>query len=130
MGKALAVILGVLYGGHGFLGLFVEGNHLLGIFNVDILVDVLYLALAVAFLSVGFFASSAAAIRGVLLLGGGVLILLGLAGLVDHTVWGLLPTGLTLMDFIVLFAPGAVAVIMAVIPGTEKPLISGGVAIN
>ncbi len=130
MGKALAVILGVLYGGHGFLGLFVEHEHLLGIFNVDIFVDVFDLVLAAVLLVVGFFASSAAAIRGVLLIAGGALILLGLAGLADHTVFGLLPTGLTLMDFIVLFAPGAVAVIMAVIPGTEKPLVSGGVAIN
>jgi hypothetical protein len=129
MGKAFAIMLGILLGGHGFLGLFVEHEHLLGIFNVDILVDLLYLFLAACLLIVGFFVTSPSIIRGALVLAGGALVLLGLAGLLDHTVWGLLPTGLTLMDFVILFGVGAVSMIMGVIPGTTKPLVSGGVTV-
>lgn len=129
MGKAFAIMLGVLLGGHGFLGLFVEHEHLLGIFNVDILVDVLYLFLSACLLSVGFFAHSAGAIRGVLLFSGGVLALLGFAGLVDDRVFGLLPTGLTLMDFVILFGTGAVSMIMSVLPSTTEPLVNGGVEV-
>ncbi|RUR01910.1 hypothetical protein [Labedella endophytica] len=126
MGKAFAIMLGILLGGHGFIGLFVEGEHLLGIFNVDILVDVLYLGLALVLLVVGCFSQNKAAIRGVLVLAGGALVLLGLAGLADDTVAGLLPTGLTLMDFVILFGAGAVSLIMAVLPSTTDPLVNGG----
>jgi hypothetical protein len=129
MGKAFAIMLGILLGGHGFLGLFVEHEHLLGIFNVDILVDLLYLLLAACLLIVGFFVTNPSIVRGALVLAGGALVLLGLAGLLDHTVWGLLPTGLTLMDFVILFGVGAVSMIMGVIPGTTKPLVSGGVTV-
>jgi hypothetical protein len=129
MGKAFAIMLGILLGGHGFLGLFVEHEHLLGIFNVDILVDLLYLFLAACLLIVGFFVTNPSIVRGALVLAGGALVLLGLAGLLDHTVWGLLPTGLTLMDFVILFGVGAVSMIMGVIPGTTKPLVSGGVTV-
>jgi hypothetical protein len=129
MGKAFAIMLGVLLGGHGFLGLFVEGEHLLGIFNVDILVDLLYLGLALVLLVVGFFSGSAATVRGALVLAGGALVLLGFAGLLDDTVWGYLPSGLTLMDFVILFGAGGVSVIMGLLPGTTAPLVNGGVTV-
>lgn len=129
MGKAFAIMLGILLGGHGFLGLFVEGEHLLGIFNVDILVDLLYLGLSACLLAIGFFSHNAAAIRGVLVLAGGALVLLGLAGLADDRVFGLLPSGLTLMDFVILFGVGAVSIVMGLIPGTTKPLVNGGVTV-
>lgn len=126
MGKAFAIMLGILLGGHGFLGLFVEGEHLLGIFNVDILVDLLYLGLAAVLLLVGFFSDNGGLVRGVLVLAGGALLVLGWAGLLDDTVGGLLPSGLTLMDFVILFGVGGVSVIMGLIPGTTKPLVNGG----
>lgn len=129
MGKAFAIMLGILLGGHGLLGLFVEGEHLLGIFNVDILVDLLYLGLAAVLLLIGFFSSNAAMIRGVLLVAGGALVLLGLAGLADDTVWGLLPSGLTLMDFVILFGAGVVSLFMAILPSTTEPLVNGDVTV-
>jgi hypothetical protein len=129
MGKAFAIMLGILLGGHGFLGLFVEGEHLLGIFNVDILVDLLYLGLAFLLLVVGFFSENKAAIRGVLLLAGGALVLLGFAGLLDDRVFGFLPSGLTLMDFVILFGAGGVSMLMALLPSTTDPLVNGGVTV-
>lgn len=129
MGKAFAIMLGILLGGHGFLGLFVEGEHLLGIFNVDILVDLLYLGLAFLLLVIGFFSENKAAIRGVLLVAGGALVLLGFAGLLDDTVFGLLPSGLTLMDFVILFGAGGVSMFMSVLPSTTDPLVNGGVTV-
>lgn len=129
MGKAFAIMLGVLLGGHGFIGLLVEGDHLLGIFNVDILVDLLYLGLAFLLLVIGFFSENKAAIRGVLLVAGGALVLLGFAGLLDDTVFGFLPSGLTLMDFVILFGAGGVSMFMSILPSTTDPLVNGGVTV-
>jgi hypothetical protein len=47
MGKAWMVMVAAILGGHGFVGLFIEGSHLLEILNVDFFVDVLYLGSAI-----------------------------------------------------------------------------------
>ena len=115
MGKAIAVMLAILLGTHGFLGLFVEGTHLL-IFNVDIVLDVVYLGCAAVLAFIGMADPQAAVVRAGLILVGGLLILLGVVGLVDDHLGDAAPTGLTLMDFVVFFGVGASALYGAVQP--------------
>lgn len=102
MGKAIAIMVGIVLGGHGLIGLFIEGRHFL-IFNVDVVLDVTYLASAAILLFVGLVNVGAAVIRGSMLLVTAVLALLGVWGVADDHLGGLAPTGLTVMDLAALF---------------------------
>jgi hypothetical protein len=126
MGKLYALMLGIVLGSHGLVGLFIEGEHLLAILNVDILIDVVYLLMALLLFFVALTDSSPGTIRGALFLVGAGLLVIGGFGLLDDTVFGLLPTGLTLVDFFLLFGAGAISVIMAVVPSSVEPLTSVG----
>ncbi|MFP7760234.1 hypothetical protein [Marisediminicola sp. LYQ134] len=130
MGRAAAFMMGVILGSHGAVGLFVHDTHLLGIFNVDPFADATYLILAAMLLWVGLTDSSTLALRAVHGITAVALIGLGLLGLIDDTVFGLLPTGLTLMDFFVFFALGAVSVVSALLPRVSEPLLNSGVPLN
>ncbi|MCW4384225.1 hypothetical protein OH146_00375 [Salinibacterium sp. SYSU T00001] len=126
MAKAYALILGVILGGHGLIGLFIEGAHLLSIFNVDLAVDILYLLCAAALLTVAVTKSRPAALRGTILVVALLLLILAVAGLFDRTVWGLLPTGLTLVDLIVLFGAGGIGVVVSFLRHSPEPLQTAG----
>jgi hypothetical protein len=52
-------------------------------------------------------------------------LLLGLHGL-DRQVWGVLPTGLTVVDLVILFGAGAVGVILAFLRDAGGPLETAG----
>jgi hypothetical protein len=130
MGRAIAFMLGVLLGSHGFLGLFIEGEHMLGLFNVDILLDIVYLLCALVLLVVGGTRSPAGLLRGGLLLVAVVFISIGVLGLGDDTLAGLLPTGLTPVDIGFLFVVGGIAIGTALLPGVARPLETGGQALN
>jgi hypothetical protein len=130
MAKAYAAMLGLFLGGHAFVGLFIEGDHILGLLNVDFFVDVTYLLCAGACLFVGSTDSSTRAVRGVLLAVGAYLVALGALGQLDKTVWGLLPTGLTVLDFLLLFSTGGLALLLAVVPAAARPLTTEGKPLN
>ncbi|GGE90748.1 hypothetical protein GCM10011313_12040 [Mycetocola zhadangensis] len=123
-------MLAIVLGSHGLIGLFIEGEHLLAILNVDIFVDVVYLLMAVLLFFVALTDSSPNAIRGSLFAVGAGLLAIGGLGLLDDTVFGLLPTGLTLVDFFLLFGAGGISVIMAALPGSVEPLTSVGQPLN
>jgi hypothetical protein len=130
MGRAIAFMMGVLLGSHGFLGLFIEGEHLLGLFNVDILLDIVYLLSALVLLVVGGTRAPAGLLRGGLFLVAIVFILIAVLGLADDKLVGLLPTGLTHVDIGFLFAIGAIAAFTGLLPGATRPLQTGGQALN
>ena len=130
MGRAIAFMMGVLLGSHGFLGLFIEGEHLLGLFNVDILLDIVYLFCALVLLVVGGTRSPAGLLRGGLLFVAAVFLLIAVLGLFDDSVAGLLPTTLTKVDIGFLFVVGAIAAVTALLPRVAEPLQTGGVALN
>lgn len=92
--RVLAVVVGLL----GLVGIFIEGDHLLGIMNVDIALDILRLVLAVALAVVGFGRASQRAARSVLAVVGILYVLLGGMAIADPEVFGLLPTGFTGFD--------------------------------
>ncbi|MFU8947872.1 hypothetical protein ACLRGF_14200 [Mycetocola zhadangensis] len=130
MGKLYALMLAIVLGSHGLVGLFIEGEHLLAILNVDIFIDVVYLVSSALLFVVALTDSSPGAIRGSLFLVGAVLLVIGGFGLLDNSVFGLMPTGLTLVDFFLFFGAGAVSVIMAILPSSVEPLTSTGARLN
>lgn len=110
MTKAIATMVGILLLSHGGLGLFIEGEHLLGLFNVDIAMDLTYLTLGALLVLVGETEVSAGLTRGVVALGALVMGGIGLVGLLDRHLLGLAPTGFELLDFLVFFGiAGALA---------------------
>lgn len=122
MAKAIATMLGLLIAAHGILSLFVEGSLLLGVFNADAALDVLYLLSAVVLLVAGATGSSQRGAARTLAAIGVVYAVVGLLGLADHRLGGVTPTGLTLMDYIFFFAVAGSALATAVLPGGRKPL--------
>ncbi|BDI23635.1 hypothetical protein [Herbiconiux sp. L3-i23] len=121
MAKAIAIMVGVIMGSHGLIGLFIEGQHML-IFNVDIALDVLYLVSAAILLFVGFVPVSALVVRGGSLLVAAALTLAGLLGMADDQLGGAAPTGLTLMDLVILFGLAAALVTGGVWPRAAEPI--------
>jgi hypothetical protein len=130
MGRAIAFMMGILLGSHGFLGLFVEGEHLLGLFNVDILLDIVYLFCAIMLLAVGGTQAPANILRAGLLFVAVVFILIAVLGLADDTLAGLLPTTLTRVDIGFLFVVGGIVAVTALLPRVARPLETGGQALN
>ena len=61
-------------------GLFAEGEHMLGIMNVDLALDVVRIVLAIALLVVGFARVSRGALNAVLVLFGASYLVLGVIG--------------------------------------------------
>lgn len=130
MAKAYAVMLGILIGSHALLGWFVEGSLLVGLLNVDFFNDVVYTACAVALLLVGSTHTRVIAIQWVLSIVGLVFVLLGIGSVIDEYLGGLLPSGTTIIDHLLLFGAGAGALLLGLAPWAREPLTTGGTALN
>ena len=130
MAKAYAVMLGILIGSHAFVGWFIEGSRMLGVLNVDVLNDIVYTVCAVALLVVGTTGTPVKVIQAVLLVVGLVFVLLGLGSLADERLGGLLPSGTTIIDHLLLFGTGGAALLLGVARWAREPLTTGGVPLN
>jgi len=130
MAKAIALLIGILLASHALLGFFIEGDKLLGVLNVDLAADILYAICAAALIIVGSTRTPTRGIRAVLGGVGLVFLAWGALGLADNTIGGILPTGLELMDFMLLFGLGGAAAIVAALPTSSRPLETGGEALN
>jgi hypothetical protein len=130
MAKAYALMLGILLASHALLGWFIEGYLLIGLFNVDIFNDIVYTVCAAALLLVGATPAPVKAIQAVLLGVGVVFVLLGIGSMADEHLGGLLPTGTTVLDHLLLLSTGAGALLLGVLPLARKPLMTGGTALN
>lgn len=109
MEKQTVKAYGILIAGLAVAGFFVNEGHLLGIMNADTALDWLRVGLAAFLLYVGFKSDDAALIRGSLLFVGVLYVGMAILGLVDATLWGLLPTGLTGFDIAFHLITGAAA---------------------
>jgi hypothetical protein len=130
MAKAYALMLGILIGSHALIGWFIEGYLMIGLFNVDIFNDIVYTVCAAALLLVGATPAPVKAIQAVLLAVGVVFVLLGIGSMADEHLSGLLPTGTTVLDHLLLLSTGAGALLLGVLPQARKPLTTGGTALN
>lgn len=121
MQKILVQIYGVLIAILALGGLFVtEGYYLLGFMNADTALDVTRVVLAVALIAIGFFSRSALLIRGSLAFVGILYVGVGVLGLFDATIWGLLPTGLTGFDIAFHLVTGVIAAGAAFFPNKDE----------
>lgn len=117
MHRMVAVVLGVVVGLLALIGFFIEGDHLLGIMNVDITLDVLRLVIAAALLVVGLAPSvPLAATRGVIIAVGAMYVLMGLLAFADPTLVGMLPTGFTGFDIGFHLIVGIAAIALGALP--------------
>jgi hypothetical protein len=114
--RTLARILGIVVAVLALVGFFVEGEHLLGLMNVDLTLDILRVLIAAALLYAGFGNASAGVIRTVLIVVGAMYVLMGLLAFADRTLFGLLPTGFTGFDIGFHLVVGAGSIVMALLP--------------
>ena len=122
MTKSIALMLAMIVGGHGLIGLFIEGEHMLGIFTVDIVLDVIYLGTALLLVAVAVLDLSALTIRIIVGFVALSYLALLLAGLADRQLAGAAPTGLTLMDDVLFAGLAAACAVTALQPRPELPL--------
>ena len=119
MSKGITMMVAIVLVGHGLIGLLIEGEHFL-LFNVDFMLDLMYIALG----AVLFFASrehaGAPLVRGAALVVGAVLVGVGLLGLVDRHLFGLAPTGLLPLDFLLFWGLGGAALLASVLPRAHE----------
>jgi|GEM_PF-1811035 len=120
MHRITAQVLGVVVGLLALVGLFIEGELLLGIMNVDVALDILRAVLAVALIAVGFSTVPTSARQTVILVTGVLYVGLGLVAFADRTVFGLLPTGLTGFDIGFHLVVGIAAIVIAVMPDRRQ----------
>lgn len=120
MARWTARILGIIVALLAVVGFFVEGEHLAGIANVDLTLDVARVVIAVALLWVGFGRTSASALRAVLAIVGIMYVAMGLLAFADSTLFGLLPTGFTGFDIGFHLVTGIISVIAAFVPVRDR----------
>ncbi len=109
MNVQLSRIYGVLIGALAIVGLFVSG-HLFQLMNTDIVIDVLRVVLAAYLIYVGFVTRSERTATTALAVVGALYIVMGLSGLFNSTLGGLLPSGLTGFDIAFHLVTGIIAV--------------------
>jgi hypothetical protein len=130
MAKAYAAMLGILIGSHALIGWLIEGSRMLGVLNVDIFNDIVYTICAAALLYVGSTHTRVKVVQGVLIVVGLVFVLLAFGSVMDERLGGLLPTGTTILDHLLLFGTGGAALLLGVSPWAREPLITNGTALN
>ena len=123
--RIIARILGIVVALLAIAGFFIEGEHLLGIMNVDITLDILRVVIAAALLYVGFGRSSAGALRAVVIIVGAMYVLMGLLAFADPTLFGLLPTGFTGFDIGFHLIVGLGSLLAAFLPATRDNRSTG-----
>jgi hypothetical protein len=120
--RTVARILGVVVALLALAGFFVEGEHLFGLMNVDIALDIVRVVIAAALLYVGFARVSASAVRTVVAIVGAMYVVMGLLAFADNTLFGLLPTGFTGFDIGFHLVVGVAALALAFVPAnTSQP---------
>jgi hypothetical protein len=124
MARWTARILGIIVALLAVVGFFVEGEHLAGIANVDLTLDIVRVVIAAALLYVGFGTTSRGALTAVLAIVGVMYVLMGLLAFADNTLFGLLPTGFTGFDIGFHLVAGVVALIAAFTPVRERTAAS------
>lgn len=117
--RTVARILGIVVALLAIAGFFVEGDHLLGLMNVDLTLDLLRVVIAAALLYVGFGRASASAVRTVIIVVGAMYVLMGLLAFADPTLFGLLPTGFTGFDIGFHLIVGLGALVLAFLPASR-----------
>lgn len=122
MGKACALMLGIIFVGHGLLGLAIGGGHILSVFNADPLIDVIFVVVGAVLLIASLRRMPGAVVRTALIVVAAVLVVLGLTAARDDTIAGLAPAGATLLDVFVYLAGALLCLLAACAPRIGDPI--------
>jgi hypothetical protein len=114
--RLVARVLGIVVALLAVIGFFIEGEHLLGIMNVDIALDVLRVIIAAALLYAGFGRADARTVRTIVIVVGALYVIMGLLAFASPTMFGLLPTGFTGFDIAFHLIVGIGALLVAFLP--------------
>ena len=118
--RIIARVLGIVVAVLALAGFFVEGDHLLGIMNVDLTLDIVRVVIAAALLYVGFGPAPLSAVRTVLIIVGAMYVLMGLLAFADRTLFGMLPTGFTGFDIGFHLVVGLGTLVVAFLPALQR----------
>jgi hypothetical protein len=121
MQKTTAKVYGVLIALLAVVGLFTSG-HAFDLMNVDPMLDILRVVLAAVLLYAGFGAAKQDFVRGSLMVVGFLYVGMGVLGLFNSELWGLLPSGLTGFDIAFHLVTGVAALGVAV--AKERPHVA------
>ncbi len=113
MVRAYAGIVGLSLILIGVVGLLLGERSLLGVLNIDIVEDLVHLASGGLLAYVGFGQRDAGLLRNVVGGVGVVYLLVGLLGFVTPSLFGLLPSGYSIVDNLVHLAGGALGIAVA-----------------
>lgn len=112
-------VIGVALLALGVVGLL-SGDQLLGLLNIEIVEDVVHLALGAVLLYVGFMLKDAAMGRSIVTVVGVTLLLVGVIGFVSPSLFGLLPkVGYNIADNAVHLVLGALGVYVGRMGSTD-----------
>ena len=112
-------VIGVVLLALGVVGLF-SGDQFLGLLNIEIIEDVVHLAVGAVLLYVGFMLKDAAMGRSIVTVVGATLLLVGVIGFVSPSLFGLLPkVGYNLVDNVVHLVLGALGIYVGRMGSTD-----------
>lgn len=112
-------VIGVVLLALGVVGLL-SGDQLLGLVNIEILEDVVHLAVGAVLLYVGFMLKDAAMGRSIVTVIGVTLLLVGVIGFVSPNLFGLLPkVGYNVIDNVVHLLLGALGIYVGRMGSTD-----------
>lgn len=113
MKKVLIRVFAVVVFFLAIAGMFVNEGHLFGIMNADMVLDIVRIILAALLIYAGFFTEKEGVVESVLWVFTVLYIGLGLLGLFDAKLWGMLPNSLTGFDIIFHLGIGALGLFAA-----------------
>jgi len=114
-GQVIGVVLLVL----GVVGLL-SGDQFLGLINIEIIEDVVHLAVGAVLLYVGLMPKDAAMGRSIVTVVGATLLLVGVIGFVSPSLFGLLPkVGYNIVDNVVHLVLGALGIYVGRMGSTD-----------
>lgn len=117
--RAYAQIVGVVLLLVGVAGLLLGDQRLAGVLNIDLLEDIVHLVTGGILAYVGFGTRDASLQRTVVGGLGVVYILVGVLGFITPTLFGLLPSGYSIVDNLFHLALGVISVAIAWLIGRE-----------
>jgi len=125
MAKTTAGILGVVVLGAGILGLIVGEGIFASLTNVDFTFDAARIFFGALLTYYGFFQKSEDDAKNVLGTIGSIYIVMGVIGLVDNRMFGLIPNGWTGMDALFHVVTGVLGVMVAWAFGDRPRMVTG-----
>ena len=118
--RTYAQVVGVVLLLLGVVGLLLGDELFLGILNIDVVEDIIHLASGGLLAYLGFGRTDDGTVRSVVGVVGVVYLLVGILGFFVPMLFGLIPSGYTIVDNLVHLALGVLGLVVAGVPGRSS----------